>query len=149
MMVDTMGRKTRTLPKAALVALVSVVLLGTVTPIHAQGLDPASAAALAETLKALANPNGGSLPLGTDAAAAEIDRQVKSIAGSPQLTQEVYNLAARVLAELVQSTGGDVRKLSDALERARSDPEGFAATLSPPTLQQLRELSDKIGGAKR
>ena len=56
MMVDTMGRKTRTLPKAALVALVSVVLLGTVTPIHAQDLDPASAAALAETLKALANP---------------------------------------------------------------------------------------------
>ena len=72
MMVDTMGRKARTLPKAALVALVSVVLLGTVTPIHAQGLDPASAAALAETLKALANPNGGSLPLGTDAAAASL-----------------------------------------------------------------------------
>ena len=148
-MFDTMGRKTGTLPKAALVALVSVVLLGTVTPIHAQGLDPASAAALAETLKALANPNGGSQPLGNDSAAAEIDRQVKSIAGSPQLTQEVYSLAVQVLADLVQSTGGDVRKLSDALDRAQSDPGGFAATLSPPTLQQVRELSDKIAGAKR
>ena len=34
-MVDTMGRKTRTLPKATLVALVYLVLLGTVTPIPA------------------------------------------------------------------------------------------------------------------
>ena len=148
-MVDTMSRKTWTLPKATLVAVVSVVFLGTVTPIQAQGLDPASAAALPETLKAPANQNGGSLPLGNDAAAAEIDRQVKSIAGSPQLTQEVYSLAVQVLADLVQSAGGDVRKLSDALDRAQSDPGGFAATLSPPTLQQVRELSDKIAGAKR
>ena len=149
MMVDIVGRKMRILPKATLVALVSLVLLGTVTPIHAQGLDPASSAALAETLKALANPNGSSLPLGNDAAATESDRQIRSIAGSPQLTQEVYGLAARVLAELVQSTGGDVGKLSEALERAQSDPGGFAATLSPQTLQQLRDLSDKIAGANR
>jgi len=148
-MVDSMSRKTRTLQKARLVALISAVLLGTAPPTHAQGLDPASAAALAETLKALANPNGRSLPLGNDARAAEIDRQVRSIAGSPQLTQEVYGLAARVLADLVQSTGGDVGKLSEALERAQSDPGGFAATLSPQTLQQLRDLSDKIAGANR
>ena len=80
---------------------------------------------------------------------ARSDRQVRSIAGSPQLTQEVYALAAQVLADLVQSTGGDVGKLSEALERAQSDPGGFAATLSPQTLQQLRDLSDKIAGANR
>jgi hypothetical protein len=39
--------------------------------------------------------------------------------------------------------------LSAALERAKSDPAGFAGRLSPETLQRLRELSTKISDAKR
>ncbi len=149
MMVDMMGRKTRILSKATLATLVSVVLLGAAMPIHAQGTDPAAAAALAETLKALTDPTGRGLLHGTDAQAAEVGRQVNSIAGSPQLAHEVYSLAAEVFAELVHSTGGDVAKLYEALDRAKSDPRGFAATLSPQTLERLKELSDKISNAKR
>ena len=39
--------------------------------------------------------------------------------------------------------------MSDALEHGQSDPAGFAARLSPETLQRLRELSSRISDAKR
>lgn len=80
--------------------------------------------------------------------AAEIDRQVQSIAGSSQLAQEIYGIAAAVFADLARSSGGDAARMSDTLERAKSDPAGFAARLSPETLQRLRELSTKISDAK-
>ena len=80
--------------------------------------------------------------------AAEIDRQVQSIAGSSQLAQEIYGIAAAVFADLARSSGGDAARMSDTLERAKSDPAGFAARLSPDTLRRLRELSTKISDAK-
>jgi hypothetical protein len=36
-----------------------------------------------------------------------------------------------------------------ALDGARSNPSGFAATLSPATLERLRALSVKISDQKR
>lgn len=118
-------------------------------PLHAQGLDPASAGALSATLRMLADPAARSQVILSSPGAAEIDRQVQSIAGSSQLAQEMYAVAAAVFADLVRSAGGDVARMSDALERATSDPAGFAARLSPETLQRLRELSTKIPDAKR
>jgi hypothetical protein len=61
----------------------------------------------------------------------------------------MYGIAAAVFAELARSSGGDAARIGDALERAKSDPAGFAARLSPETLQRLRDLSAKISGAKR
>jgi hypothetical protein len=54
-----------------------------------------------------------------------------------------------VLKELAQSTGGDPQKMLLAVDRARTDPAGFAAMLSPATLQRLRDLSVKMSDAKR
>jgi hypothetical protein len=118
-------------------------------PLHGQGLDPASAEALSATLRMLGDPaSRGQAILGTPGA-AEIDRQVQSIAGSSHLAQEIYEVAAAVFADLVTSSGGDAARMSDALERGKSDPAGFAARLSPETLQRLRELSTRISDAKR
>ena len=118
-------------------------------PLHGQGLDPASAEALSTTLRMLADPaSRGQAILGAPGA-AEMDRQVQSIAGSSQLAQEIYGIAAAVFADLARSSGGDAERMSDALERAKSDPAGFAARLSPETLQRLRELSTRISDAKR
>jgi len=117
--------------------------------LHGQGLDPASAEALSATLRMLADPpSRGEAILGTPGA-AEIDRQVQSIAGSSHLAQEMYEIAAAVFADLARSAGGDATRMSGALERAKSDPAGFAARLSPETLERLRELSSKISDAKR
>ena len=71
------------------------------------------------------------------------------MAGSPQLAQEVYSLAADAFADLIRSSGGDVEKMSATLERARTDPAAFAAMLSPQTLDRLRALSIKISDTKR
>ena len=118
-------------------------------PIHGQGLDPASAEALSTTLRMLADPALRSQAILGTPGAAEIDRQVQSIAGSSQLAQEMYEIAAAVFADLARSSGGDAARMSSALEGAKSDPAGFAARLSPETLQRLRELSTKISDAKR
>jgi hypothetical protein len=81
--------------------------------------------------------------------AAEIDRQVQSIAGSPPAFEEMCAIAAAVFTDLARSSGGDAGRMSEALERAKSDPAGFAARLSPETLQRLQALSAKIPGAGR
>ena len=67
----------------------------------------------------LADPAARGQILATDPNAAAIDRQVQGMAGSAQLAQEVYGLAAG-LRGLARSTGGDPRQLSAALDRAKS-----------------------------
>jgi hypothetical protein len=132
-----------------LVALMLLVQFAIVTEAPAQTIDPLSADPLAAALKILTEPTGKSLSTSGDPAAAAIDQQVHALAGSPQLAQEVYALAAQVFADLLKSSGGDMGKLIETLERARTDPAGFAAGLSPQTLQRLSELSAKIDAARR
>ena len=80
---------------------------------------------------------------------AAIDQQVRALAGSDALTQEFYAVAGQILTELVQNTGGDAQKMLQAVERAKTDPAGFATMLSPATLQRLRDLSVKLSDQKR
>jgi hypothetical protein len=133
--------------RLATTALLLTALLA--APLHAQTLDPASADALAATLRMLADPAARGQIIATDPAAAAIDKQVQGMAGSPALVQEVYGLAAEIFADLARNSGGDPRAMSEALDRAKSDPVGFAAMLRPETLQRLRELSSKISDTQR
>jgi len=136
------------LATALLTALSLLALPAASVP--AQTLDPAAAEALATTLRMLADPAERGQILATDPGAAAIDRQVQGMAGgSSQLAEEVYGLAAEVFADLARSTGGDPRELSAALDRAKSDPAGFAAMLRPETLDRLRALATRISDAKR
>jgi hypothetical protein len=148
-MVSMMHRGVWSRFGALLLAVASVVvLLGSFVSVQAQQADPGSAA-LAEMLKSLTGPGGKAGPLGAGAGSGDIDQQVRALTGSPQLTQEVYNLAAQVLGEVLQSTGGDMSKLFDLLARAQSDPSAFVATLSPETRDRLKELSDRIAAGQR
>ena len=137
------------LTRLATAALAFLLLLATATPIGAQTLDPASADALATTLRLLADPAARARIIATDPNAAEIDKQVQGMAGSSALAQEVYGLAAEVFADLARSSGGDTKRMSEALDLAKSDPAGFAAMLRPETLERLRALSTKISDAQR
>ncbi len=130
---------------------VTALLLLTLTaaPAAAQTLDPAAAEALATTLRMLADPAARGQVLASDPAAAAIDKQVQGLAGSSALAHEVYGIAAEVFADLARNSGGDPKRMSEALESAKTDPAGFAAMLRPETLQRLRELSSKISDAKR
>jgi hypothetical protein len=137
----------RRLATAALTAALLLAL--TPAPLPAQGLDPASAEALAATLRMLADPAARDHILATDPAAAAIDKQVQGLARNSALAQEVYGIAAEVFADLARSAGGDPRRMSEILERAKTDPAGFAAMLRPETLERLRVLSTKISDAPR
>jgi len=132
---------------AVLIALSLLVLPAPSLP--AQTLDPAAAEALAATLRMLADPAARGQILATDPNAAAVDRQVQGMAGSSQLAQEVYGLAAEVFADLARSTGGDPRQLSAALERAKTDPAGFAAMLHPEPVDRLRGLATRISDTQR
>lgn len=127
---------------------VLLVLCGAVSA-FAQGLDPVSQAALAATLQLLREPALRNPAIAGNPQAAGIDRQIQSIAGSPQLTQEIYELAAEIFSDLTRSSGGDVGKMSEALERATTDPVGFATTLSASTLERLHAISIRISDRPR
>jgi hypothetical protein len=137
----------RRLATAGLTALVLLAL--TPAPLRSQSLDPASTDALAATLRMLADPAARGRVVASDPAAAEVDRQVQRLAGSPALAEEVYGVAAEVFADLARNSDGDPRRMSEALEQAKSDPAGFAALLRPETLERLRDLSSKISDARR
>jgi len=127
----------------AMRVLVMITLLAA-APATAQPLDPASSDALAATLRMLQDPALRAAAIAATPQATAVDQQIQSIAGSPALTQKIYALAAQVMSELTRSSGGDVNRMVDALERGKTDPAGFAAMLSPATLQRLQELSTKI-----
>ena len=114
----------------------------------AQSLDAASAQALAATLRMLQDPAALSAAIAGSPQASAADSQLQALAGSANM-QEVYALAAAILSELTANTGGDVGKMSQTLSRGTNDPAGFAAMLSPTTLQRLRELSVKISDRPR
>jgi hypothetical protein len=127
------------------------VLLGLTmaTSAGAQALDPHATEALASTLKMLIDPSQRSAAIAGSPQATAIDQQIRSLTGSETLTQEFFALAADVFQEMTVATGGDADKMLQALDGARSNPSGFAATLSPATLERLRALSVKISDQKR
>lgn len=133
-----------TLTTRSLAAVALAVLLTTPSLARAQALDPASEQALRETLRLLLDPSLRNPELAKNPQAAEIDKQIRSLAGSDKLTQEFYELAAQIFTELTRNSGGDPARMSEALEAGKKDPAAFAAMLSPATLERLRDLAVKI-----
>ena len=125
-----------------------IVLLALAPAATAQSLDAASAEALAATLRLLQDPTARSAAIAANPQASAADNQIQALAGSANM-QEFYALAAAIFSELATNTGGDVAKMSQALSRGTNDPAGFAAFLSPATLQRLRDLSTKISDRPR
>ena len=126
-----------------------LLALAAASPAGAQPLDPSSQDALNKTLQILLDPNARAGELAKNSQGTAVDQQVRALAGSEALTQEFYAVAGQVLTELAQSTGGDAQKMLQAVERAKTDPTGFAAMLSPATQQRLRDLSVKLSDRKR
>jgi hypothetical protein len=130
--------------------LLALLLALSTAPLAAQTLDAASQEALAATLRMLRDPALRGPAISGNPQAAGVDKQVQGlVGGSRQLTQEFYELAAQIFGELAQNTGGDVAKMTEALERAKGDPAAFAVLLSPATLDRVRALAGKISDRPR
>jgi hypothetical protein len=119
--------------------LLPALLLGFILAVcsaPAEPLDASSGRALEQVL--------GSLGAGGAAAIERQDPRLAPIARSPELTRELYEVAGAVLTEIAERNGGDPERMRDALERAKSDPEGFAASLNPATRARLAALAAKL-----
>jgi hypothetical protein len=132
-----------------LAAFALIVTLVEPAPLGAQPLDPTAAEALATTLKTLMDPTLRSGAIAGNPQAATIDQQVRSLTGSEALTQDFYALALDVFSELTVAAGGDITKLSEILDRGKTDPAGLVALLSPQTQERLRQFSVKISDQRR
>jgi hypothetical protein len=126
-----------------------VLVLLTAGPLAAQTLDPAAQEALAATLRMLRDPALRAPTVAGNPPAAAIDTQVQSMTGTPELTQEFYDLAAAIFEELAEHSGGDTSRMRETLESAARDPAAFAALLSPTTLERLRALAVRISDRSR
>ncbi len=129
--------------------MVALALLASAGSTAAQPLDPSSQDVLSQTLQILLDPNARAAELAKNPQGATVDQQVRALTGSDALTQEFYAVAGQVLSELTQNSGGDAQKMLQAVERAKADPAGFAAMLSPQTQQRLRDLAVKLSDQKR
>ena len=135
--------------RGATLGLTLLLALAPPAPARAQALDPTATEALSATLMMLLDPAQRSAAIAASPQAGAIDQQIRALTGSDALTQELFALAADVFQELTQAAGGDPVKMTQALDRARTDPSGFAAMLSPATLERLRQLSTKISDQRR
>ena len=133
----------------ALAALAVLVVLAPPISLRAQALDPAATKALTTTLRMLLDPAQRAGALAGNPQGRAADQQLRDLTRSDALTQEVYALAADVFRDLALASGGDTTKMLQALERGKSDPAGFAAALSPQTLERLRQLAIKISDQQR
>ncbi len=129
--------------------MVALALLASAGSTAAQPLDPSSQDVLSQTLQILLDPNARAAELAKNPQGATVDQQVRALTGSDALTQEFYAVAGQVLSELTENSGGDAQKMLQAVERAKADPAGFAAMLSPQTQQRLRDLAVKLSDQKR
>jgi len=128
------------------ITLAALWLAAAVAPsLDAQTLDPQTAKALAEAIRVIQDPALRQTAITKDRKAVEADRQVRALAGSEPVTQEFYQFAIDIFVDLMQSAGGDMKKITETLERAKSDPAAFAATLSPRNRERLKQLSTKVG----
>src|SRR5439155_973081 len=109
------------------VALALVLLAA--APLAGETPDPAVQEALAATLRVLRDPALRSPAVAGSPRAAAIDTEVRAMTGSPQLTQEFYDLAATIFEELAKSSGGDPNTMRETLERAAEDPAAYGRGL--------------------
>jgi hypothetical protein len=133
-----------TIRRASIVVLAVAILSG-VCPAGAQSLDPDSTDALSATVRALKNQPAQ----GKGGWAKNVDPRIRSLGDSPESSREMNELAAQILTEIAERTGGDPAKMNEELARGKSDPAAFAASLSPATRERLRALAAKVPSEQR
>ena len=131
-----------------LVIVLAVAWATPAAPAAAQALDAASSTALAATLRLLQDPAQRNGVIAGNPQAAATDKQMQAMLKSPALQEEFYALTAAIFAELVQASGGDVNRMTQALAAAQADPTGFVASLSPQTAERLRAFASKVSDQK-
>ncbi len=117
-----------------IVPLALMLAVSLARPVAAEPLDGPSADALDQTL--------GTLRQG--ARTQPLDGPLGAIDDSPEMRQELNDLAAAVFSDLAARYDGDPDAMAAALARGKSDPAAFADSLSPATRAKLEKLSRRL-----
>lgn len=125
------------------VAFVIIATTTTFAQQNSSGLSSADQQALQQTKELLTNKNQRESALTTESAKAA-DSYVKSLGGA-QHSEDIYNLASQVFEKLVKKYNGDANKIAEILEKAKTDPAGFAnSEFTAEELAALKALAQKL-----
>ncbi|NBX69633.1 MAG: hypothetical protein EBR01_11800 [Proteobacteria bacterium] len=108
----------------------------------ADNLNQEQKNALKEVMNQLTNPSARMEQLKNDKRAQDSDKAVKELGG--EYSEEIYQLAAQIMENLVREAQGDPDKMMKILEKAQQNPSAFADTFSEEQKRKLKELGKKI-----
>jgi len=108
----------------------------------ADNLNQEQKNALKEVMNQLTNPSARMEQLKNDKKAQDSDKVVKELGG--EYSEEIYQLAAQIMENLVREAQGDPDKMMKILEKAQQNPSAFADTFSEEQKRKLKELGKKI-----
>jgi hypothetical protein len=128
-------------------SMILALVLSFPRPTLAESLSPEQQQALTGAIQQLTDPDQRSKVLKADKKAAASDQVVKEVGG--EFSEEIYQLAGKVMESLVQQTHGDPQKMEEILEKAKKDPASFAKTFNSDQLKTLQELGKKIEKANK
>ena len=127
-------------------SFLTVVFLFHVKTVHSETLTAEQQKALNGAIEELTNPEKRSAAIKNSPKAIQSDQMVKQVGG--EHSEEIYQLAAKVMESLAAQAEGDPDKMDKILEKAQKDPEAFAKTFSPEQRKMLNDISKKVEQSK-
>lgn len=101
--------------------------------------------ALRKTQEIMTNPAERRRVTEKDAEAKKADDQVLSMfGGNQEMSQEVYELAAEVFAQVAAEAKGDPLVMQQKMGEFQRNPSAFANSWTPTQKAKLKELADKL-----
>lgn len=111
----------------------------------AQDLSSQDKEALQQTQEFLKNSKERSQYVNQNKDAKKADDMVTQLfGGDAAASEEVYALAAEVMANVVKDANGDVDKMQAAMKKFATDPSSFAASWTPEQKAKLSKLAEKV-----
>jgi hypothetical protein len=104
---------------------------------------------LGQTQDLLKDPQKRNAFIQQDTQANEVNKKVNQVAGSPEVSNQIYNLSADVFAEIHKITGGDPEKMNKLLQDAAKDPSVLGNALSEDQRKKLKEIATQIETANQ
>jgi hypothetical protein len=110
-------------------------------------LEPSAKEAVQKTQEMLRDPKERNKVIGESERGIQANREVEVLMGSPQNTNDVYNLSAEVFAKLAEEANGDPDRMMQLLTMAKENPSLFAEKWTPDQKQKLKRIADRMPGS--
>ena len=110
----------------------------------ADGLDASQKEALDKTTEMLRNSAQFNAAAKENPNAQKSADQLNAITLDPAQQQKMREISAGIFSDVAKTSGGSEEKIMEALQKAQSNPEAFAKSLTPEQQAQIRSLASEI-----